>query len=55
MLKNTKEKKERFYKEICFFKDRWKSELTKGDPYFNPNLRLDTAKFMVEYRKKIYE
>lgn len=52
-LENTKEKKERFLKEIHFFQEKWSTQLKKGDPYFNKNLRLDTAKFMVEYRKKI--
>lgn len=35
---DTPEKQERFKKEVNLFKERWGSELKKGDPFYNPNL-----------------
>ncbi len=37
---DTPEKLERFNGEIKLFESKWKDELEKGDPYFNPNLDL---------------
>lgn len=34
------EKHERFKREIRYFREKWKDELEKGDPYYNPNLTL---------------
>lgn len=39
-LENTPEKLERFAKEISRFKERHAEILSKGDPYYNPNLSL---------------
>lgn len=39
------EKVKRFNGEIARFQKRWGKELEKGDPYYNPNLRLDSEKF----------
>lgn len=36
------EKKERFLREVRYFQKRWKIILLDGDPYYNPNLRLDS-------------
>ena len=44
-IEDTPEKKKRFQKEVYFFRDRWKDELAKGDPYYNPNLTLDKNDF----------
>ena len=35
---DTPEKQKRFQKEVNLFKERWGSELKKGDPFYNPNL-----------------
>lgn len=35
---DTSEKQKRFQKEVNLFKERWGSELKKGDPFYNPNL-----------------
>ncbi len=35
---DTAVKKERFSKEVTFFKKRWAAILEQGDPYYNPNL-----------------
>ena len=48
---DTKEKKERFAKEIQTFQSKWKERLRQGDPYFNINLRLDTATFCIRTDK----
>lgn len=42
---DTPEKVERFAGEIEIFKSRWRAELKKGDPYYNPNLSLDRADY----------
>lgn len=44
----SKEKKERFQKEIDYFKYKWKRELDAGDPYYNINLTLHKADYSVE-------
>lgn len=41
----TGEKLERFKKECSLFKGKWSGVLEKGDPYFNPNLSLDSPMF----------
>ena len=39
-LENTREKKERFYRETVTFIKKWNAFLEAGDPYYNPNLTL---------------
>jgi O-antigen biosynthesis protein len=36
-------KQERFRREFDLFRRKWAQELEAGDPYFNPNFRLDRA------------
>ena len=36
---------ERYNREVEQFRSRWKEELEKGDPYFNPNFSLDHATY----------
>lgn len=36
-------KQERFRREFALFRQKWQRELAAGDPYFNPNFRLDRA------------
>ncbi len=42
---DTPEKRERFNSEIFRFQERWGKELKAGDPYYNPNLTLDSEDF----------
>lgn len=42
---DTPEKVKRFNSEIVRFKSRWKKELEKGDPYYNPHLTLNYEDF----------
>lgn len=35
----------RFNQEIAIFEKRWPDILRKGDPYYNPNLTLDSQDF----------
>lgn len=48
---DTPEKKERFSGEIQKFGKRWKDILDKGDPYFNPNFRLDVSDYIIKAEK----
>ncbi len=45
---DTREKQERFKKEIEYFQKKWKNDLAKGDPYYNPNLTLDREDFSIK-------
>lgn len=42
---DTPAKQARFQQEVSMFKNRWKEELEKGDPYYNPNFSLDRSDF----------
>lgn len=44
-LEDTPEKVARFAGEIDMFKSKWREELKKGDPYYNPNLSLKRADY----------
>lgn len=44
-FEDTAVKRKRFENEVLRFKDRWKAELEAGDPYYNPNLTLDSEDF----------
>ncbi len=41
----TGEKLERFKRECALFKSKWADVLEAGDPFFNPNLSLDSPMF----------
>jgi GT2 family glycosyltransferase len=41
-------KRERFRNEIEYFQASWKGFLTKGDPYYNPNLSLERDDFTIK-------
>ena len=41
----TGEKLERFKREVSYFREKWSDVLEAGDPYFNPNLSLDSPMF----------
>lgn len=45
---DTPEKKERFDRESNNFKTKWKDVIAKGDPYYNKNLRDDTAQYEIK-------
>lgn len=47
-LEDTKEKVERFNGEVRYFAEKWKVELEKGDPYYNPNLTLEKHDFSLK-------
>ncbi|MEG2286232.1 MAG: glycosyltransferase family 2 protein, partial [Eubacterium sp.] len=44
-LENTPEKISRFNSEIELFKKRWPEILEQGDPFYNPNLTLESQDF----------
>ncbi|MCI5509712.1 MAG: glycosyltransferase family 2 protein [Oliverpabstia sp.] len=44
-LEDTPEKVARFNREIAEFEKRWPEILRDGDPYYNPNLTLDSQDF----------
>ena len=39
---DSPEKVARFHKEIKIFEEKWKTDLEEGDPFYSPNLTLDT-------------
>lgn len=45
---DTPEKQKRFQKEVLLFQKIWENELKKGDPYYNPNLTLDSEDFRLK-------
>lgn len=47
----NKEKQERFAKEYGLFVTRWQEVISKGDPYYNFNYRLDTDIPKINYNK----
>lgn len=47
-LEDTPEKVARFNKEIAVFEKRWPDILRTGDPYYNPNLTLDSQDFSLK-------
>lgn len=44
---DTHEKQQRFKGEVLRFQNRWRKELDKGDPYYNPNFTLDKEDFSI--------
>ena len=44
----TPEKLERFHREIRTFETRWPEIMKNGDPYYNPNLSLETQDFSLK-------
>ena len=47
-VEDTAEKRARFNSEVFRFQDKWGAELKKGDPYYNPNLTLDSENFALK-------
>ncbi len=47
-LEDTSEKKARFNKEITTFEKHWPEILRKGDPYYSPNLTLESQDFSLK-------
>ena len=47
-LEDTPEKVARFNREIASFEKHWGKVLDKGDPYYNPNLTLDSQDFSLK-------
>ena len=50
---DSDEKQKRFAKEYELFVKRWSNVITKGDPYYNKNYRLDTDIRKINYNKII--
>jgi len=47
-LEDTPEKLARFHKEIAILEKRWPAIMKEGDPYYNPNLTLDSQDFSLK-------
>ena len=47
-LEDTPEKIERFNREIAVFEKRWPEIIKNGDPYYNPNLTLESQDFSLK-------
>ena len=52
---DTPEKQKRFKSEIDRFEEKWNEILENGDPYFNPNFRLDVNDYVVKNSKVEYK
>ncbi len=44
----TKEKQDRFNREIAYFQEKWQEEIDRGDPYYNVNQTLHYANYSIE-------
>lgn len=49
---DTPEKQARFEREKAIFRARWADLLAAGDPYYNPNLTLDSGDFSLKKPEK---
>jgi len=45
---DTKDRRERFEKEIRYMRNKWASVIDAGDPYYNPNLSLRHGDFRIK-------
>lgn len=50
-LDDTGEKAERYDRESGRFRRKWKKELEKGDPYYNPNFSLSRSDFSLKVKQ----
>lgn len=47
-LDDSGQKAERYNRESDHFREKWKTVLEKGDPYYNPNFSLDRSDFSLK-------
>lgn len=47
-LDDQGEKAERYNRESAMFREKWKTQLEAGDPYYNPNFSLDKSDFSLK-------
>lgn len=47
-LDDQGEKAKRYDEESARFREKWKAELEKGDPYYNPNFSLDRSDYALK-------
>jgi len=47
----SSERREKALQEFELFRQKWKDSLEKGDPYYNPNLSLDTGDFSINIKQ----
>ncbi len=47
-LEDNPEKRARYNNEVARFQSKWAAELKDGDPYYNPNLTLDSEDFALK-------
>ena len=47
-LDDSGEKAERYNRESAHFREKWKTVLENGDPYYNPNFSLDRSDFALK-------
>ena len=50
-LDDQGEKAKRYDEESARFREKWKEELTAGDPYYNPNFSLDRSDFALRIKE----
>lgn len=47
-LDDQSENAARYEKESALFREKWKEQLAKGDPYYNPNFSLDYSDYTLQ-------
>ena len=47
-LDDTEEKKQKYWREVRYFQEKWQKELEEGDPYYNPHLTLEKHDFSLK-------
>ena len=50
-LDDQGEKAERYNRESAAFREKWKSQLEAGDPYYNVNFSLDRSDFSLAIKE----
>ncbi|MBR1701042.1 MAG: glycosyltransferase family 2 protein [Lachnospiraceae bacterium] len=52
-LDDNGEKAERYNRESASFREKWKTFLEKGDPFYNPNFSLDRSDFSLKLENQL--
>jgi hypothetical protein len=50
---NTPDKQARFTREVTLIREKWGRVIDNGDPYYNPNLTLESEDFSIKFEWKI--
>ncbi len=51
-MDDSGERAERYNREAARFREKWKTQLEQGDPYYNPNFSLDRSDFSLKIKNE---